>query len=168
MKGCSAFKTIPGSPSNAILFFLFMMSQIICMFDRLPYISHCKGKLVGSPWKGKGALCPKPGYSCMSSLGAGYSQIYKDRSPTARSGRWNVRMLPWVPGGDAVARKESKPRSPLSLRMLWVHFLNSPLRQEGKKPPCLQAGTGQSTCPWKSWHRGRNNATSTHKLSLKL
>lgn len=43
MKGCSAFKTTPSSLSNAIflLFFMMPMSQILCTFDKLPFISQC-------------------------------------------------------------------------------------------------------------------------------
>lgn len=102
-----------------------------------------------------------------------YSEILKDRSPTARSGRWDVRTLPRGAGGDAVARKESEPCSPLSLPTLCLHFLNNCLRQEGKSPPASRLWRGNPSARprvaqmWETGHRGRNNATSTHKLSLK-
>jgi len=71
----------------------------------------------------------------MSLLGPKYSEMFKYLSSTARSGQWCVRTLPWVIGGDAVAGAESKPRSPLSLPTLYLHFLHSPWRQEGKSSP---------------------------------
>lgn len=132
------------------------------------------GKAGVFPWKGKGALWPKPACSCMSSLGSRYSEIFKDRSPTARSGWWHVRTLPMVNEGDAVAWKESKPRSPLSPPTLYLHFLDSPLRQEGKSTPASRlwreypVARQWAAQTWKSWHQGRNNAASAHKLSLKL
>lgn len=165
MKGCSAFKTIPSSFSTAIfLFFMMPTSKILCLIERLPFISHSQGKLMCIPparatnVKKKGAACPKPVYPCTSSPGPRYSEIFQESSPAARAGWRHVGTLSWVIDGVAVELRRKQA------------LLGG--RQEAKSP-FLHAGVGQCSCTqvaqmWKYQNQGRNNPTSTCMLSLEL